>query len=402
MAILITWQAHAAQSIGSADDKLPFSPVLSPTDGSIRISFLEMHSTIAFEGVEYSIQDAIKLLSGIAFAPDEPVKRRAAALVRLGGPAKHPDAVALVPDAAAVCLNEQDLDLRRASVDFLMRSDDERVPGFLLHVLRTEDDVGLRILAAHGLACWNVNEGVAELIRLGGSAPDMGNGLVRRKGDRSLGHEALIDLQFLNRDKNWGFPSEAVAAELENVAKTDRQHAMQLLAQRWEEWFTTNAERFAEVPPDLRDRWQEWSEVDGEAGPADRDKPALSGEAVSPAEEDRTAHASAREEAVGAQMRTPTMDAVADEDGQQTKPLPGGVWAPADEGPSANEPAGGAKPASTEPAPARDPVEPVADDSDGVRSGPRARRDVSWVYASGFVLGLSVVAGVVLWRSRSR
>lgn len=145
----------------------------------------------------------------------------------------------------------------------LEESADRRILGFSGHLLRTERDSFVRLLAACGLAQWKVRSGAAELIRLLPS--DV------RAGRRSVGEHASIFLGQLNRDHGWRMPAEELQSQVQQLKEAGRDQAalVRFCEDVLARWFEKNRERFPVLPPAVREQWEQLAGVKpAESAPA--------------------------------------------------------------------------------------------------------------------------------------
>jgi len=249
----IVWSAlgaAAAQSVDpnpsgarpeqSAQQRLPLSAASVDKQGSAH--FTVIPKSIAWQGEEYKIQDGIDILMGVIRDTRTSSAERAAALDRLG----TLNTQLRAEDCLGQLIELYDLDMTRDEkagiLLCLIKSEDPRGLPLFYRALDREKDPMLRLLAANGLAAWNVQRGVAELISLLDSKATT--------GQRKIGTEAQMLLFRLNEGKAWGIPKDEIMAEVARAnPNATRQEALANLIAALQAWFGENKQRFPDWKP---------------------------------------------------------------------------------------------------------------------------------------------------------
>lgn len=191
----------------------------------------------------YTPSDAIPVLMEVALDSNAgPIARKEALDVldklanQLGGSRWVPNLIILYDGA-------DEVDKKASVLTLLLKSEDARALPLFSRVLAKESHEFTRLLAAYGLAHWNVRQGVAEMIRLFDSRKSL-------PGGQPLANEALKAFQGLNEMKGWEWTDKEVRKLIESRSELDEDEKRELFAAGVKHWFQENKNRFPDWGPD--------------------------------------------------------------------------------------------------------------------------------------------------------
>jgi len=119
----------------------------------------------------------------------------------------------------------------------LGKSDDPRALPLFVKVLDEEQDLTRRLVAAYGLANWNVGRGVGELIRLLECTTSI-------EDCAAVRDQAANNLHGLNDRKAWGCPEDKIRDLAAAASNGDSDEYVKTFSRGYREWFEANRMRF--------------------------------------------------------------------------------------------------------------------------------------------------------------
>ncbi|MGB2984910.1 MAG: HEAT repeat domain-containing protein [Phycisphaerae bacterium] len=201
----------------------------------------EVHATVPWQGRDYPAADGINVLMEVIANPATDPLVRANALGKLGRLASWLPNTNRIPELIALYDTLRERGEKGELLLTLMYSDDPRTLPLFVKVLDKEQDNTLRLLAAHGLAKWNVRRGVVELLPLFECTEPLGLRTVR---DGVAG-----TFRGLNRRKGWGCPEEEIGKSMESRPDLDEDQRRGLYIAEVKKWFEENKHRFPDWKP---------------------------------------------------------------------------------------------------------------------------------------------------------
>jgi hypothetical protein len=199
--------------------------------------------SVEWNGQILAWQEGMALLSAIAANPAVEMEKRAAALTTLGSLNVRLRGSDCVPVLLNLYRPDSPLELKLEVLKCLCVSHDVRAIPLFSSVLAKEPDEFLRLMAAGGIATWNVRSGVRELFqRLSATAA--------KDHSRTVGEEAGRLLASLNARKGWGLPTEGdLRAAIGDPQKYDKDELVRLASELYQKWFSENEHRFPDWKP---------------------------------------------------------------------------------------------------------------------------------------------------------
>jgi len=264
---MIAWGTFAAAPGLGVDAKEPDASVDQPASHTLRLSteFVDkpgiehirvVPKSITWKGKEYDPQSGIRVLMSVIREPTTRADQRVAALDRLGmlnTELSGKDCLAEVLELYGPELTREE---KGGILLCFIKSEDPRGLPLFYSALDTEEDPMLRLLAANGLAAWNVQRGVAELIALFGSTTTM--------GQREVGTEGQMLFFRFNEQKGWGIPERQIRDRALAAADGNLQQYTRAAMEECRSWLEENKDRFPNWTP--RD---ELPEITSKEPPAD-------------------------------------------------------------------------------------------------------------------------------------
>lgn len=236
-------QAGGQQRISEAVDRFPTSAE-SVTDIIVR----PVRTYVQWKDDKYDVDPGIDILMKVVHDSNSTVDERHWALLRLVMLESHLLGHDCIDDLDHLYNASADLHKGTILLCFNASRDPRGIPIFQ-RVLNTEENVKLRLYAANGLALWNIQRGVAELVDLIDSEKKLPAPAGRLPYVRD---NALQNFRSKNTHKGWGFPEEKIRKSIYNRADLDddqkRTKYNKDIRIEIKKWFAENKHRF----PDWR------------------------------------------------------------------------------------------------------------------------------------------------------
>lgn len=215
---------------------LPISvAAVQPPPGTAR--FKPAYNTARWQDQEYPAAEAIPLLLDVIVDSRTVTSVRAQALDELGRLGQWLQNTQHIPKLIGLYEELHDREERAGVLVLLVKTEDPRALPLFVKVLDEEQDLFRRLVAAIGLASWNIGRGVGELIRLLECTLSI-------KDCAAVRDQAANSLHGLNERKGWGCPEDELREVAVKVANGDSEEYVKTFARKYGEWFDVNRDRF--------------------------------------------------------------------------------------------------------------------------------------------------------------
>lgn len=225
----------------TANDDLQMSPATVAAGEEQQVA--DPRSTVNWNGREYDCAKAVQVL--VQLVSD-----------RQAGEAERARALQTLRRVPSSYLHEEDIVEKLIAAFKELREPQERMDllvvvhawspqslPFLSNVLAVDEDLGVRQLAAAGLAAWNVRSGVAELVHILSQCRN------ESSIDRAVCNEAAKSFSWLNKHKGWGFPEDRIREEVLGKRSLSNEQKSAAFVAEIEDWFNENKPRFPDWKP---------------------------------------------------------------------------------------------------------------------------------------------------------
>ncbi len=167
---------------------------------------------------------------------------RAQALDELGRLGRWLQNTDRIPKLIGLYDEFRERDERAGVLMILVKADDPRALPLFMKILNEEQNLTHRLIAAYGLANWNVGRGVDELIRLLECTTSM-------EDCAAVRGQAANNLHGLNDRKGWGCPEDDIRDLAVAASNGDSDEYVKAFSSGYREWFEANKRRFPDWKP---------------------------------------------------------------------------------------------------------------------------------------------------------
>jgi len=207
-----------------------------------------LQTTVRWEGHEYDVVTGIEMTMNVMRRAGESSHRRELALIQLAMLRTQLNGRPCLDELATMYDNANTLQKQLILTCFLGSRDPRAIPVFV-HALEKEQNMKLRMVAASGLAGWNVRRGVAELVQLLDSDREM----PQPSQLFYVRDNAMRAFRLTNIRKGWGFPDDKESAEWPPDVAPPPDGAgglkQQPTVEEIRKWWSENKHRFPDWQP---------------------------------------------------------------------------------------------------------------------------------------------------------
>ncbi len=232
------------QSFGQGDDAVTANMLPLSRTYLTELRVRHLRTSVRWKGREYDVESGIDVLLNVVRHPQDhsPPWNPATALTGLAMLDTQLNGRACLDELANVYGTSDAAEKNSILTCFITSGDPRGLPLFA-RSLDSEKNVGLRLIAAIGLARWNVRRGVSELISLFERTE-----LRHLPGPPIIGQEALQTFRSYNDHQNWGFKGEDFQKWSESRTDLNDSEKPALysaeMASEVKKWFAVNKHRF--------------------------------------------------------------------------------------------------------------------------------------------------------------
>jgi hypothetical protein len=229
----------AVQTANTKTDVLPISSAFTPDSAARKILRV---SPVNWNGRDYAPEEAVPILMSVIVDKGSEARVRLDALGKMKLVSNQISGTAWVDGLVSHYDRALPLDEKSQLLKCLVHTADPRAFAVFTKVLDEEKDRTIRLVAAAGLAQWNVRRGVAELLA-------QLNPQEAVTGEPSPTNEAMKALAQFSRYKGWELWNEVTWERIEARADLDRNQKVATFVAEMRRWFEQNEHRFPEWKP---------------------------------------------------------------------------------------------------------------------------------------------------------